>query len=92
MSANIMFPLYGVAHAIISVWLIKMMVERKLPFVGFYVLVGVTLIYDNWMIAFGHLLCQTSSNFLSTAIGQWARTHRQPDCTEIRSTVHSKKL
>ena len=56
MSANIMFPLYGVAHAIISVWLIKMMVERKLPFVGFFVLVGVTLIYDNWMIAFGHLI------------------------------------
>ena len=56
MSANIMFPLYGVAHAIISVWLIKMMVERKLLFVGFYVLVGVTLVYDNWMIAFGHLI------------------------------------
>ncbi|MEE4186034.1 MAG: hypothetical protein V2J12_09730, partial [Gammaproteobacteria bacterium] len=56
MSANIMFPLYGVGHAIISVWLIKMMIERKLPFVGLYVVVGVTLIYDNWMIAFGHLI------------------------------------
>ncbi len=56
MSANIMFPLYGVAHAFISVWLIKMMIERKLPFVGFYVLVGVTLVYDNLIISFGHLI------------------------------------
>jgi len=56
MSANIMFPLYGIAHAIISVWLIRMMIQRKLPFVGFYVLVGVTLVYDNVMIAFGHLI------------------------------------
>jgi len=51
-----MFPLYGVGHALVSVWLIKMMVERKLPFVGLFVVVGVTLIYDNWMIAFGHLI------------------------------------
>ena len=56
MTASIMFPLYGVAHAIISAWLIKMMIERNLAFVGFYVVVGVTLIYDNWMIAFGHLI------------------------------------
>ena len=56
MTASIMFPLFGVAHALISVWLIKMMIERKLPFVGFYVLVGVTLVYDNVMIAFGHLI------------------------------------
>lgn len=56
MTANIMFPLFGVAHAIISIWLIKMMIERKLPFVGFYVVVGVTLVYDNWMIGFGHLI------------------------------------
>jgi len=55
MSANIMFPLYGVAHSLIAVWLIKMMIERKQPFVGFFVLISVTLVYDNWMIAFGHL-------------------------------------
>jgi len=56
MSANIMFPLYGVAHALISIWLIKMVLERQVWFAGLYVVVGVTLIYDNWMIAFGHLI------------------------------------
>lgn len=51
-----MFPLYGIAHAAIAAWLVKMAVERKLPFVWFYVLVGFTLVYDNVMIAFGHLI------------------------------------